>query len=295
MKLCKRLAIVLVMMVLAFSLTGCGTEQTEAPAEPRTTIAGEWNMDMAALNELAGVKDEVFQKINYHVEDLNVAIEFTDDIIQASEDANQAEADAKAALQEAKDTVTAAVADKEKKEKEAAAAVEAVAAALKEAEEAAEALKVLTAAPEVESADATAKVEAAKEKAAALEEAAKAAQEAADTAAAAVETAAKSIEDAEAAVVEAEKVVEAAVKAAEEAAAVAEQHKEACKNPTADLVQTGKVILKLTGSGETVTTEEAYTATYESGNYLVSINGAEPRSFRIDGDQLVIINNLEEK
>ena len=27
----------------------------------------------------------------------------------------------------------------------------------------------------------------------------------------------------------------------------------------------------------------------------VTINGAEPRSFRIDGDQLVIINNLEEK
>ncbi|MBR6752511.1 MAG: hypothetical protein IKM05_00600, partial [Clostridia bacterium] len=63
---------------------------------------------------------------------------------------------------------------------------------------------------------------------------------------------------------------------------------ETAKETTADLVQTGKMLIKVTANGETVVSEEAYTATYEDGNYRVSIGGAEPNFFRIEDGKLTI-------
>lgn len=194
MKLSKKLAVIFVLFALALSLAGCST-QTAVPAENRTTLTGEWKMDAAALNALAGVDEAVYADIKYLVEDLAVVLEFTDDVVTAAQDAE---------------------------------------AAAKEAEAAA---------------------------AQATEEEAAAAQEAALQARA----------------------------AADEAAAAAAAHLEAAKAPSADFTQSGKLIIKVTANGETAVSEEAYTATYENGNYRVSIAGGEPNYFRLEDGKLVIV------
>lgn len=80
MKLSKRLVVVLVLMVLAISLTGCGADKAQAPeAEARTSIVGKWNVDMKALNALLGVDAEAFDDVNYLIENLAITVEFTED------------------------------------------------------------------------------------------------------------------------------------------------------------------------------------------------------------------------
>lgn len=284
MKMSKKLAVIFVLVVLAFSLTACSTEKT-VPAENRTNIMGEWTMDAAALNALAGVDEAVYADIKYRVEDLGVVFEFKDDIVDAAE-AAQAAADAAAAqvveadanvvkAKEAAEAAVKAIAAAEEKVAKAKAAGETAAKTLADVE----ALKAEDAA-EVEKAKAAAE-EAAKvitDAETALADAVKA-KDAADAAVPAAETAAA----------EAAQAAETAKAAAEEAALVAAAHLEKAKAPTADFTQTGKLLIKVTSSGETAVSEEAYTATYAEGDYRVSIAGGEPNYFRIDGGKLVIV------
>lgn len=235
MKLSKKLAVILALVVLAFSLSACS--KGAAPAEKNTVIMGEWTMDLNALNALAGVNTENFGDILYLVEDLSVVFEFTDDIVTTAQDAEAAYAEAEKQLADAKINMETTAAAVVKAEEAAAAAAE---------EEAADAEKAL--------ADART----------------------------AAEEAVKAVADAEAAVAQAKA-------AAETARAAADAQLEAAKAPGADFTQAGKMLIKVTANGETVVSEEAYTATYEEGNFRVSIGGAEPNFFRIEDGKLIIV------
>ena len=398
MKLSKKLTVIFVLFALALSLAGCSAN-TAAPAENRTTLMGEWKMDAAALNALAGVDEAVYSDVKYLVEDLAVVFEFTDDIVTAALDAEAAYAKAEKQLADARENkqITAAAVltaeeaipvakdaaeeavkvldDSTAKAEEAAKAAEGpvkaaeeaekvladakgkeeqAVKALEEAEKALADMKAAMEAPAVEGeetpesavtaeeAEQAAKATEEAEQAAkameeaeqavaaakaAAEEAAKAAVEAAaaadkaktaaeepariaaertaeaEAAKAAAEKAADDVVAAEKALTDAKAAAEEAVKAvadaegavaqtkaaAETARAAADAHLEKAKAPGADFTQTGKLIITVTANGETAVSEEAYTATYEDGNYRVSIADGQPNYFRLEGGKLVIV------
>lgn len=132
MKLSKKLAVILVLVVLAVSLTACSPKEA-APAEKNTTIVGEWKMDLDALNALAGVNTENFGDILYLVEDLSVVIEFTDDIVTAAQEAETAAQEAEAAAAQATEEEAAAAQEAALQARAAADEAAAAAAAHQEA------------------------------------------------------------------------------------------------------------------------------------------------------------------
>lgn len=132
MKLSKKLAVILVLVILAFSLTACDTKEA-APVEKNTTIVGEWKMDLDALNAFAGVNTDNFGDILYLVEDLSVVIEFTDDIVTAAQDAEAAAQEAEAAAAQATEEEAAAAQEAALQARAAADEAAAAAAAQQEA------------------------------------------------------------------------------------------------------------------------------------------------------------------
>lgn len=58
---------------------------------------------------------------------------------------------------------------------------------------------------------------------------------------------------------------------------------------TVEFTKDGKVITTVTAFGEESVHEDTYTATYEEGNYRVSINGGEPYYFSIEDNVLTIV------